>query len=219
MRRARVLRAAPVEPLAISRASDPELAQLVRRQTQQAQAELQAARAHAAQIVRQAQLQAEARAQQVQDELCSRLLDLDRQARSAIARLAQQQRADAMDLAVVLAERLVRRQLEIDAGVLTEMVAEVLRHAEGAAQILLRVHPQDAEKLRARLDELVALVGTDQLTIHEDLGVDRGGCVVETPLLQLDGQVQTQLRALARALRAEIDRSSAEAGGGSQGDS
>jgi len=112
-------------------------------------------------------------------------------ARAAAA--AQAQAADAepviVDLAVRIAEKILHRQLALA----PEMVADVARATLAAARarhkLALHVHPDD-----------VALVAPLGVPVVADLGVTRGGCVVETDLGRFDARLDVQLAAVRRAL-------------------
>jgi flagellar biosynthesis/type III secretory pathway protein FliH len=70
--------------------------------------------------------------------------------------------------------------------------------------VSLRVHPDDAARLRASRERLEALLVRGSLALREDPAVAPGGAVVETEAGTVDARIETQLDALASALRAEV---------------
>lgn len=127
----------------------------------------------------------------------------------------------ARKLAVRMAERIVRRTVELEPRVLDDIVeraletagaitgAEARGHAgSGPASqaggsigtVTIRVHPDDLSRVASDEDRLVAkLHGGLELRIVGDPSVDRSGCIVDTPRGRLDARLQTQLAVLERA--------------------
>lgn len=120
---------------------------------------------------------------------------------------ANREREAARDAAVVLArkmaERIVGRAVELDAGVMREIVAQALAAAKsGKTAVLLRVHPEDLAALQQERAGWLAEIGSKaDVRVTADPGVGRYGCVVETAVGRLDARLQTQLDALEGALR------------------
>ncbi|MBN2575821.1 MAG: hypothetical protein JXP73_14740 [Deltaproteobacteria bacterium] len=121
---------------------------------------------------------------------------------------ANREREAAKDAAVVLArkmaERIVGRAIELDAGVMREIAAQALAAAKpGKTAVVLRVHPEDLAALEAKRGGWLAeIAGKADVRVLADPGVGRFGCVVETAVGRLDARLQTQLDALEGALRA-----------------
>lgn len=70
-------------------------------------------------------------------------------------------------------------------------------------QVTLRLHPRDAEVVRARMESLMASYpAMDYIDVVEDDSVDRGSCRLETEI----GTVQTSIDAQLDALRESFER-------------
>ena len=83
-------------------------------------------------------------------------------------------------------ERIVRKALE------------VLRHQ---SQVRLKVSPAQAEWLQGRVEALLASFPRIQfLDVQTDARLPADGCILETELGVIDATVQTQLRAIEKAL-------------------
>jgi len=120
---------------------------------------------------------------------------------------AEEERAAAKDSALVLArrmaEKIVRRVVELDPSVMGEIAGQALAasRARGGA-VVLRVHPDDLVAIeQTRSLWLQRLASVASVRVLADASVGRDGCVVETPVGRLDARLQTQLDALERALR------------------
>jgi len=70
-------------------------------------------------------------------------------------------------------------------------------------QVTLRLHPRDAEVVRARMESLMASYpAMDYIDVVEDDAVARGSCRLETEI----GTVQTSIDAQVEALRESFER-------------
>lgn len=92
-------------------------------------------------------------------------------------------------LAVRIAEKILRRQLDLAPEAVRDVARAALAAARARADLRLHVHPDDA-----------ALVAPLGVTVVADGTVARGGCVVETDLGRFDARLETQLAAIERAL-------------------
>ena len=109
-----------------------------------------------------------------------------------------------VQLAIKIAERLVRREVQNCPDIPQTWIRESLEMATGAAAITLRLHPQDLEGLGKCVDRLAAELGhLAPLKVHADATLDRGGCVVQTEFGTIDLQLPTQLARMEEELLAE----------------
>jgi flagellar biosynthesis/type III secretory pathway protein FliH len=114
----------------------------------------------------------------------------------------------ALAIAARMAEKIVGRAVELDPTAMAAIAAEAVaacRTRDGLVQ--LRVHPDDlaaVEPARAALEG--RLGGGATLELVADEGVERHGCVVDTPVGRVDARLATQLAALSRALAEDAPR-------------
>jgi flagellar biosynthesis/type III secretory pathway protein FliH len=123
-------------------------------------------------------------------------------ARTEAARQLESAAPDAITLAVKMAEKIVGRAVTLAPEVIADIAGaalEACRPRGGAVR--LRLHPEDlpaAEARRATLAAQAPAASAIELVADPDVG--RFGCVIETPLGRVDARLETQLRALERAL-------------------
>jgi type III secretion protein L len=135
------------------------------------------------------------------------------EAQSAFTTLAVEARAEAerlrsaaipaaRTLAVRMAEKIVRRTIQLDPSTLADIAAQALAAARAhTGVVLLRVHPEDQAALAAARPVLAArLAAAVELRLVADPAVSRSGCIVETTTGRLDARLETQLTALERAV-------------------
>ena len=174
------------------------------------------AKTSAKQIIADAQAKAEeikAEALRFKEEVFAKARDeakADVQARSAeeIARaklLAGQMLADAqkdvLELALMVATKIIGRDLERDPDTVLEIVANCTEAARSAKAMVIKVNPEDGKVLRAKNPRFLELVGrTVDISIRDDAEVERGGCIIRTDYGTIDGQIRTQIDMLRNVL-------------------
>jgi flagellar biosynthesis/type III secretory pathway protein FliH len=144
------------------------------------------------------------RAQAVADGLQAGLaeaIELLTSARAEAERVRRDAEPELRALAVKIAEKILGREMSLDPSAVGDVAAEALRAAGEPDQLVIRAHPDDVaalERERPRLMERMR--DARAVTVHADAEVERGGCVLETPLGLVDARLSTQLAAIARAL-------------------
>lgn len=125
--------------------------------------------------------------------------------------IAQQVRAftaslehDAYTFALAVAERIVKREIQLDDEIVVRQVREALRRIVGVESIKVRVHPDDEALIRSHRAALLALTDTTRdVVIEADHTIERGGCILESASGNVDARIATQLRQVEHALRVE----------------
>lgn len=105
----------------------------------------------------------------------------------------------AVNLAVILAQRLLGETLTLTPERIVDLARQALVEARGARRIVLRAHPEDAALLGEHLATLAPPAGT--LTVEEDATLTRGELTLETDVGTLHGKLRPRLARLAVALR------------------
>lgn len=104
-----------------------------------------------------------------------------------------------IQLATVLAERLIGAALEVDPTKSIALAKHALSEARGARKATILAHPDDAAALADRLDALGMPDGT--VTVLADDTLARGSLAIQTELGMIDARLRPQLERLAVALR------------------
>jgi flagellar assembly protein FliH len=123
-------------------------------------------------------------------------------------RLAEQARADAIEIAFQIAARIVESELRTSPEPYFALVRSALRQVGEAHTIQIRVNPADAELLRGpRGNEASAGLSITTIEIVSDPSLVRGDCVVDTDFGHVDGRLATRFQELRRALGAASNAS------------
>jgi flagellar assembly protein FliH len=118
------------------------------------------------------------------------------------AQFLEQAEARAVELALLLAEKIVGAALGVQPELVLEVVRGALRRAVERDHLVIEVHPGDLEIVRAEVGEVAArLGGVGQLEVVAEQRVAPGGCVVRTAEGEIDARIETQLERAEELLR------------------
>lgn len=116
-------------------------------------------------------------------------------------RLAEQARADAIEIAFQIARKIVDTELRQSPEPLFGLVRSALMQAGEAGRVQLRVHPEDGAILRANTAQVAqAAPAVARLEILDDSSLERGDCLIDTDFGEIDGRLSTRFAELRRAL-------------------
>jgi flagellar assembly protein FliH len=113
-------------------------------------------------------------------------------------------RTEALRLALDIAERITRRQVEIDPGAVEGPIAAALELISVGTRAVVCVHPEDEAAAKEALPKLSARLDAAQhAEVRAEASIARGGCVVRTPGgAVVDADIETQIARVVGALRA-----------------
>lgn len=153
--------------------------------------------------------QIESQAARVADQRMAEQMQSTLPAVAAIAQALSQERdqwlirweESATRLAIAIAERLVHRELALRPETSRTMIAETLRLAAGHPQLRIHLHPDDAQRLGDRADDVVrTLTACADAVLLTDPKIQIGGCRIETQHGEIDGRLETMLDRIAEEL-------------------
>ena len=109
--------------------------------------------------------------------------------------------AQLLPLAIAIAERLVRRELQCSTDIPLAWIREALDLVSGNGPLRLRVNPDDLRARRGSIEELLTQQGlTEIVELVVDDEVSAGGCLVETATGSIDQCLETQMKRLEEEL-------------------
>ncbi|MFN7022350.1 MAG: FliH/SctL family protein, partial [Phycisphaerales bacterium] len=139
-------------------------------------------------------------------------LDAFEQGREAMLHAADR---DLVRLALLIAERIVKRQILADPSIVLDQLRAVLAVVARATALAVRVHPDDVPLLEQAMPALAARFGAARhAELMADPSLDRGSCIAEMRGTQapagadassiaggeIDASISTQLQRIAEAL-------------------
>lgn len=107
-----------------------------------------------------------------------------------------------VELALAVARRVVHREVSLDPDLLVAMARVALDRLGEAAQITVRLNPDDYRVVGA---PRVAQLTASNVTVVADGRIERGGCRVESEMGILEAGIDAQLHEIAQALLGRAD--------------
>ena len=100
-------------------------------------------------------------------------------------------------LSVRIAEKIMRYQIDIDQGAVVNMISSALDTLKQREEIVIKVNQEDYYYAKEKKSVFASMVeGLKKLDVVVDSGVDRGGCIIETDLGNIDARISTQIHTL-----------------------
>jgi flagellar assembly protein FliH len=123
---------------------------------------------------------------------------------------AQRLEAHAVDLALLLAEKVVAGAIAVQPGLVVEAVRGALRGIVERERVTVLVHPDDLEVVRSAMEELRgSLGGIEHCEVQAERRVSRGGAVVRTPDGDVDARVEVKLQRAREVIESALSSPSA----------
>jgi len=123
-------------------------------------------------------------------------------ARDEYTRVMEESEDDMLELAVRMAERIVRQRIELEPSTAAEITRGCLEIVRDRQQITVFANPQDLPALEQWRESLVQVVEARFIHFEPDPNVGRGGCMIETEAGRVDARLEVQLESFKRALMA-----------------
>ena len=112
----------------------------------------------------------------------------------------KQAEPEIIKLTMAIAEKVIGKLVKEHREAIASIVRQALEKSLGD-KIIVRINPEDLKKLKVEDIHFGDFLDrTRQVHLKEDESVPRGGCVVETEVGTIDAQLETQLKAIRKAL-------------------
>ena len=124
------------------------------------------------------------------------------------AEMALELERRAVELGLRLASKVVGGALAVQPELVVESVTGVLRGIVERDRVTVLVNPDDLDIVREAMEGLKAsLGGMDHCVVEAERRVGRGGCLVRTPVGDIDASVETKLERAGEVVAAALGRS------------
>lgn len=116
--------------------------------------------------------------------------------------LLEQGRTEVIELAAMIARRVVRRVVELEPSVVVNEMRDMLSQITETSRLVIAVHPDDAQMAQEELPALVErFASCEHAQIVTDASLERGSCVARTAAGgEIDATIVTQLDRIIGAL-------------------
>src|SRR3954468_21130568 len=111
----------------------------------------------------------------------------------------------AVDLAVLVAERVVAGTVAVSPERLLAAGRGALRTTIDRERVTLLVHPDDLDLMRSAVADVAgSLGGIEHVEVQEERRVGRGGAIVRTSLGEVDARIETKLERVRSVVEQEL---------------
>jgi flagellar assembly protein FliH len=129
------------------------------------------------------------------------------QIREQQALAAEELERRAVELGLALASKVLVGALAVEPERVLDSVEGALRGVVERERITVMVNPDDLEIVRGAMEELRAsLGGIEHCEVQAERRVARGGCIVRTPVGDVDARVETKLERASEVVAAALGR-------------
>jgi len=128
-------------------------------------------------------------------QVAERLVD---ETRAEKERLLAESEEEIVRLSLGIAEKIVKREVQTDSGVVRENFRRALAKINYRRGISVRIPPGTKEDLQVLMYEMEGLK-PEGVTFEEDPSLTPGGCVVENHMGHVDARVESQLESIEKA--------------------
>jgi flagellar assembly protein FliH len=135
------------------------------------------------------------------DRLVERLQTVLERARSRREDILVETEQQIVDLALLIARKVIKIISETQKEVVKANVAEALRKIKGRGDIIIRVNVADLKLTTEHINTLIQKMEGRGIQVAEDSTVDPGGCIIETDFGEIDARISSQLAELENKIR------------------
>jgi len=116
--------------------------------------------------------------------------------------LISQIEEDVVRLAVVVAGKIVRKEVTVDREIVKRCVARAIEKILERERLIIYVNPADLPVVMQYKQELLGTFdGIKEIeVVGSENGISPGGCTVETDLLKANGKIESQLEEILQGL-------------------
>ncbi len=135
------------------------------------------------------------------DDMAAQLLAFHQSFENAASDWLRQWQNETVLLAIAIAEKLVRRQIQFDSDILVEWIQRAVELVQQHRRLIIQIHPETLTWIKAPLERFIEQVGeTSHIEIAPCDTIEKIGAIVTTEDASIDVQLRTQLLRLEEEL-------------------
>jgi flagellar biosynthesis/type III secretory pathway protein FliH len=133
-----------------------------------------------------------------------------------LAQIAQRAHTDAREyarvlerqivqLALAVAQKVIEREVEADPTIVLDVVQSAINEVQDATSVHVRVHPEDYGLIEPHWHSIGRNSLGEPIILVADERVEPGGCLIETSIGHVDGQISTRFKQVANLFGSLLD--------------
>lgn len=108
-----------------------------------------------------------------------------------------------VNTACIVSKKIVKREIEAQT-VINENLRNSISKIIGANEVKIKLHPTDINELNEYSKNLINNSSFNKIKFEPDERIEKGGCLIETEIGNVDARISTQLEELRRKLEESI---------------
>jgi flagellar assembly protein FliH len=107
-------------------------------------------------------------------------------------------------LAISISEKIVRRKIAEDDKIVIDSVKFALKSIPHLDKVIINLNPEDYDYITSKKDEIKDIIARyREIKFVDDRRIEKGGCVIETEIGNIDTQVSNQLKKISSEIMEE----------------
>ncbi len=120
------------------------------------------------------------------------------------AALAIKYEAQMVQTCLIVAGRLLERQVTEDDELMARVLTASLQRAVEGSSIIVHINPRDRENLEDEFLSRLSAPGGNKIEIRANASVSRGGCLIETEFGLIDATIESRWKAMVEAINESL---------------
>ncbi|MFQ3573340.1 MAG: FliH/SctL family protein [Thermodesulfovibrionales bacterium] len=141
------------------------------------------------------------------DETCEHLLSVIKKLDTYRSDLVKELLPDVINLSVEIAQKIVKKEIELDRNIVIYIAQEALSKVEDSVDnVTIKVNPVDYDVIVEHLNILRDTSSLKSINIEPVSTIERGGCIVETIKGEIDARIGEQIKEISDAVSTATHR-------------
>lgn len=125
-------------------------------------------------------------------------------------KVLKQSKGEILNLAMKIAEQILKSEISFNQAVCLNIVAEALSRITDKDQVIIRVGSSDFDYVNSHRERLHnQMSDIKSLSVQEDSKIEQGGCIIETRLGFIDSTIATKLDSIRAVIEKVYEEESA----------
>jgi flagellar assembly protein FliH len=108
-----------------------------------------------------------------------------------------------IDLSVSIAEKIIKKEVKRE-NIINDVLKESIKKVIGSNKIFVKLNPNDFEIINQESQAQFNNDSYNKIKFESDERIEKGGCLVETEIGNVDARISSQLNEISKQLEANI---------------
>lgn len=108
-----------------------------------------------------------------------------------------------IESAVKIAETIIKTEIE-NKSIIEKSIDESVQRILGANEVVIKIHPSDYSLITEEGKDKIIEQKFSKIRFQEDINIEKGGCLIETEIGNVDSRLSTQLDEITKRLEQKL---------------